>query len=245
MGSSKEADMKTIGLIGGMSWWSTAQYYRIINQEINKRLGGLHSAKIIMYSVDFETIEKMQREARWDDATSMMVDAAKKLENAGADCVVICTNTMHKTAGDVQKNISIPLLNITDATAERINAKGMKKVGLLGTKYTMTQDFYSDRLSEKFGIETIVPGNEDIETVNDIIYRELCLGDINQSSKKKIIEIIDGLADDGAEGVILGCTELPLLVTQEDVNIPLFDTTQIHAEYAVEFALKDYNPKNS
>lgn len=228
-----------------MSWWSTAQYYRIINQEINKRLGGLHSAKIIMYSVDFETIEKMQREARWDDATSMMVDAAKKLEIAGADCVVICTNTMHKTAGDVQKNISIPLLNITDATAERIKAKGMKKVGLLGTKYTMTQDFYSDRLSEKFGIETIVPGNEDIETVNDIIYKELCLGEINQSSKKKIIEIIDGLADDGAEGVILGCTELPLLVTQEDVNIPLFDTTQIHAEYAVEFALKDYNPKNS
>jgi len=243
IGLTKEADMKTIGLIGGMSWLSTAEYYRIINQEVNKRVGGLHSAKILMYSVDFDTIEKMQTEGRWDDATNMLVDIAIKLENGGADCIVICTNTMHKIADDVQKNVSIPLLNIVDATAERIKAKGLKKVGLLGTKFTMKEDFYRGRLYKNFGIETIIPGDEDIKTVNDIIYKELCLGKINQSSKDKIIKIINGLADNGAEGVILGCTELPLLVKQEDVNIPLFDTTQIHAEYAVEYALKDFAPK--
>lgn len=239
-GSTKDAGMKTIGLIGGMSWLSTAEYYRIINQEVNRKLGGLHSAKIIMQSFDFDTIEKMQAEGRWDDATNTLVDSAIKLENGGADCIVICTNTMHKVADDVQKNISIPLLNIVDATAERIEAKGLKRVGLLGTRYTMTEDFYKGRLSEKFGIEVLVPGNDDINTVNDIIYKELCLGKINQSSRDKIIEIINGLADSGAEGVILGCTELPLLVKQEDTEIPLFDTTQIHAEYAVEYALKDF-----
>jgi len=239
IGSTKEADMKTIGLIGGMSWLSTAEYYRIINQEVNRKLGGLHSAKIIMQSFDFDTIEKMQTEGRWDDATNALVDSAIRLEDGGADCIVICTNTMHRNADDVQRNISIPLLSIVDATAERIEANGLKRVGLLGTRFTMTEDFYKRRLSEKFGIEVLVPGNEDVETVNDIIYKELCLGEINQSSKERIIEIINGLVDSGAEGVILGCTELPLLVKQEDIKIPLFDTTQIHAEYAVEYALKD------
>ncbi len=242
-GSTKEADMKTIGLIGGMSWLSTAEYYRIINQEVSDRGGGLHSAKIIMYSVDFDTIEKMQTEGRWDDATNMMVDVAMRLEAGGADCIVICTNTMHKVAGDVQENISVPLLSIVDATAEKINAKELKKVGLLGTKFTMTEDFYKGRLSEKYGIEVIVPDDEDITTVNDIIYKELCAGKINQPSKDKLIEIINRLADNGAEGVILGCTELPLLVKQEDVDVPLFDTTQIHAEYAVEYALEDFAPE--
>jgi aspartate racemase len=237
--STKEANMKTIGLIGGMSWLSTAEYYRIINQEVNKREGGLHSAKIIMYSVDFDTIERMQTEGRWDEAANMLVDIARKLETGGADCIVICTNTMHRVADDVQKGIDIPLLNIVDATAERIKAKGLKKVGLLGTRYTMKEDFYRGRLSREYGIEAIVPGNEDINTVNNIIFKELCLGNINRSSKDQIIEIINSLADGGAEGVILGCTELPLLVKQEDVSIPLFDTTQIHAEYAVEYALRD------
>lgn len=241
--TAKEVNMKTIGLIGGMSWLSTAEYYRIINQEVNERLGGLHSAKIILYSVDFDSIEKMQSEGRWDDATNTMVECAKKLENAGADCVLICTNTMHKTAGDVQKNISIPLLSIIDATAERINEKGLKKVALLGTEYTMKEDFYKGRLSNEFGIEVIVPDEENITVVSDIIYNELCKGQINLSSKRKLIEIINDLSARGAEGVILGCTELPLIVKQEDVDIPLFDTTQIHAEYAVKYALGEYSQK--
>jgi aspartate racemase len=238
-GQAKEGDMKTIGLLGGMSWWSTAEYYRIINEEVGKKLGGLHSAKIIMLSVDFDTIEKMQSEGRWGDATDMLVDGAKKLEAGGADCIVICTNTMHKIADDIQKNISIPVLSIVDATGERIQAMGLKRVALLGTKFTMTEDFYKGRLSDKFGIDVLVPDEDGVETVNDIIYKELCVGNINQSSKEKLIDIINGLADRGAEGVILGCTELPLLVKQEEVKIPLFDTTQIHAEYAVEYALKD------
>jgi aspartate racemase len=237
--STKEVDLKTIGLLGGMSWWSTIEYYRIINDEVGKKLGGLHSAKIIMLSVDFDTIDKMQNEGRWDDATDMLVDGAKKLEAGGADCIVICTNTMHKIADDVQKNISIPVLSIVDATAEKIQEKGLKRVVLLGTKFTMTEDFYKGRLSDKFGIDVLIPDEEGVETVNDIIYKELCMGNINQSSKEKLIDIIDGLADRGAEGVILGCTELPLLVKQEDVKIPVFDTTQIHAEYAVDYALKD------
>ena len=238
--STNNSDIKTIGLIGGMSWLSTVEYYRIINQEVSERLGGLHSAKIIMYSLDFDTIEQMQREGRWGDATNVMVDSAKILENGGADCILICTNTMHKTADDVQKNISIPLLSIIDATAERIKANGIRKVGLLGTKYTMTEDFYKGRLSKEFGIEVLVPDTDDINAVNYIIYNELCVGNISLSSKNKVIEIINGLADNGAEGVILGCTELPLLVKSEDVDIPLFNTTKIHAEYAVEYALKDF-----
>ena len=237
--TTREANLKTIGLIGGMSWYSTAEYYRIINEEVNKAEGGLHSAKIIMYSVDMDTVEKMQTEGRWNDATDMMVNCAKKLEKAGADCIVICTNTMHKTADAVQKNISIRLLNIIDITGENIKTNGFKKVGLLGTKYTMKDDFYKGRLSSKFGIEVIVPDDDNVTVVNDIIYEELLRGNINQTSKGKVIEIIKGLSDKGAEGVILGCTELPLLVKQKDVNIPLFNTTQLHAEYAAKFALQD------
>lgn len=237
--ATNNSDIKTIGLIGGMSWLSTLEYYRIINQEVSERLGGLHSAKLIMYSLDFDAIEQMQREGRWGDATNVMVDSAKILENGGAECILICTNTMHKTADDVQKNLSIPLLSIIDATAEKIILSRMSKVGLLGTKYTMTEDFYKGRLSDEFGIEVLVPDTEEINDVNDIIYNELCVGNISLSSKNKVIEIINSLADRGAEGVILGCTELPLLVKSEDVDIPLFNTTEIHAEYAVDYALKD------
>jgi len=237
--SEDNSEIRIIGLIGGMSWLSTIEYYRIINQEISDRLGGLHSAKIIMISLDFDTIEKMQTEGRWADATDIMVDSAKKLENGGADCVLICTNTMHKTADDVQNNISIPLLSIIDATAEKVKEKRMKKVGLLGTRYTMTDDFYKGKLYKEYGIEALVPDAKNISVVNDIIYKELCVGTISPSSKNKIIEIIYGLKKDGAEGIILGCTELPLLVKSEDVDVPLFNTTEIHAQYAVEYALKD------
>ncbi len=195
-----------------------------------------------MYSVDMDTIEKMQTEGRWGEATYMMVDCAKKLEKSGADCIVICTNTMHKTADAVQKNVSIPLLNIIDITWKKIKARGLKRVGLLGTKYTMKENFYKGRLSNKFGIEVVVPDDNNITVINDIIYKELLRGNINQTSRDKAIGIINGLSGNGTEGVILGCTELPLLVKQEDVNIPLFDTTQLHAGYAADFAIPNLHP---
>jgi len=235
--------MKTIGLIGGMSWESSLEYYRIINETVKEKLGGLHSAKSIMYSVDFEAIEKLQHQGKWDDATKLMIDAAQRVEKAGADFVIICTNTMHKMADEIQKSIKIPLLHIADATAQRIAEQGLKKIGLLGTKFTMEEDFYKGRLISKFGFEVIIPNEGERQIVHDVIYNELCVGQIKQSSKYRFRQIIENLIADGAEGIILGCTEVPLLVEQDDSDVPLFDTTNIHAQAAVEHAIEIGNQK--
>jgi aspartate racemase len=231
--------MKTIGLIGGMSWESSLEYYRIINERMKQKLGGLHSAKSLMYSVDFEEIEKLQQLGKWGEATKLMIDAAQRIERGGADFVVICTNTMHMMAEEMQKNIKIPLLHIVDATAEKIRASGNKKVGLLGTKFTMEEHFYKGRLIEKYNLEVIIPDEAERRFVHDVIYKELCLGSIQQNSKNRFKTIIDNLSKKGAQAVILGCTEIPLLIKQEDVSVPLLDTTRIHAESAVDFALAD------
>lgn len=230
--------MKTIGLIGGMSWESSLEYYRIINEEVKKQVGGLHSAKSLMYSVDFAEIEQLQHNGEWDKATQLMVDAAKNLEKGGADFVIICTNTMHKMAKAVEEAISIPLLHIADPTAQAIKTQNLTKVALLGTKYTMEQDFYKGRLIDNFGLDVIVPDDADRQIIHDVIYDELCLGSIRIESKKKFMEIIEKLQKDGAQGVILGCTEVGLLIKQEDVTIPVFDTTLVHAVAAVNLALE-------
>lgn len=230
--------MKTIGLIGGMSWESSLEYYRIINETVKKELGGFHSAKSIMYSVDFAEIETLQHQARWDELTRVMVQAAQTLEKAGAGMILICTNTMHKMADDVQNNINIPLLHIADATAQVIQEKGLQNIGLLGTKYTMEQDFYKGRLTDKYGLNILIPADNDRKMIHDVIYDELCLGKIQESSKTEYIKIINDLIQDGAEGVILGCTEIPLLIKQKDVPVPVLDTARIHAEKAVMEALK-------
>ncbi|MCK4281034.1 MAG: aspartate/glutamate racemase family protein [Candidatus Lokiarchaeota archaeon] len=230
--------MKKIGLIGGMSWESSLEYYRIINETVKQKLGGLHSAECIMYSVDFDEIEKLQHQGKWEDLTKIMIDCAQRLEKAGANVIIICTNTMHKMAGEVESSINIPLLHIADATAEKIKEKSFKKVGLLGTKFTMEEDFYKGRLIEKHDIEVIIPNSEEMQIVHDIIFDELCLGIIKETSKEQYKKIILNLAEKGAEGVILGCTEIPLLIKQEDVEVPLFDTTKIHAEFAVDYAIK-------
>jgi aspartate racemase len=230
--------MKTIGLIGGMSWESSLEYYRIINEKVKKELGGLHSAQSLMYSVDFEIIKILQHEGKWDELTTIMIDAAKRLEKGGAEMIVICTNTMHKMANEVQESINLPLIHIADTTAQSIKDLNLKKVGLLGTKFTMEQDFYKGRLTEKHGLDVIIPNDEDRELVHKIIYNELCLGNVKDSSKKEYIRIIESMVKNGAEGVILGCTEIPLLIKKEDVSIPIFDTTTIHAEHAVLQAIK-------
>lgn len=230
--------MKIIGLIGGMSWESSLEYYKILNETVKKKLGKLHSAKTILYSVDFEPIKVLQHEGKWDELTNIMIDAAKSLEKSGADLLLICTNTMHKMAGDIEKNISIPLLHIADATAFAIKNQKLKKVALLGTKFTMEQDFYKGRLKEKHNLDVLIPDNEDRDLVHKIIYNELCLGNIKSSSKNEYIRIINKLVENGAEGIILGCTEIPLLIKQNDVSVPIFDTTSIHAEMAVDQALK-------
>ncbi|NOQ25038.1 MAG: amino acid racemase [Bacteroidales bacterium] len=230
--------MKTIGLIGGMSWESSLEYYRIINEKVKKELGGLHSAQSLMYSVDFENIKNLQHEGKWDDLTTIMIDAAKRLEKGGADIIVICTNTMHKMAEDIQNNIDLPLIHIADTTAQAIKELKLNKIGLLGTKFTMEQDFYKGRLTEKHGLSVVIPNNEDRDIVHKIIYNELCQGNIKDSSKKEYIRIIENMVKNGAEGVILGCTEIPLLIKQGDVNVPVFDTTTIHAEQAVLQAIK-------
>ena len=229
--------MKTFGLIGGMSWESSSEYYRIINETVRERLGGLHSAECIMYSADFEQIENLQHQGKWEELTKLMLNFAQKLEGAGADFIVICTNTMHKMAEEVENNTNIPLLHIADATAGRIIDKGLGKLGLLGTNFTMEEDFFKKRLEEKYNIEVISPSQNDREIIDSVIYHELCLGIIKQSSKEKYKEVINRLISDGADGVILGCTEIPLLVSQGDVEMPVFDTTTIHAKSAVEFAL--------
>ena len=223
--------MKTIGLIGGMSWESTVTYYQVINETIKKQLGGLHSAKCILYSVDFDEIEKYQAGGEWDKSADILSEAAQALERAGADYIVICTNTMHKVAPEIGRRIHIPILHIADMTAAELQKQGIKKVGLLGTKYTMRQDFYKNILIEQ-GIEVVIPNDADVDVVNRIIYDELCLGKISEQSKDIYLDIIMKLAQDGAQGIILGCTEIGLLVRQSDTDIPLFDTTLIHAEQA-------------
>ncbi|MEG7379098.1 aspartate/glutamate racemase family protein [Bacillus subtilis] len=228
--------MKTIGLIGGMSWESSAEYYRIINEEIKKKLGGLHSAKCLLYSVDFKEIEHYQSEGAWDQAGAALGEAARSLEKAGADFIVICTNTMHKVIGYIQEMITIPILHIADATADQITRQGIRSVGLLGTKYTMEQDFYRSRI-ESHDINVIVPSDEERELINHIIYQELCLGEIKQSSRNMYKKMINHLVDRGAEGIILGCTEIGLLVKAEDSEVPLFDTAFIHAQTAVNTSL--------
>ena len=223
--------MKTIGLIGGMSWESTVTYYQVINETIKKQLGGLHSAKCILYSVDFDEIEKYQVSREWDKSADVLSEAAQALERAGADYIVICTNTMHKVAPEIGRRIHIPILHIADMTAAELQKQGIKKVGLLGTKYTMRQDFYKNILIEQ-GIEVVIPNDADVDVVNRIIYDELCLGKISEQSKDIYLDIIMKLAQDGAQGIILGCTEIGLLVRQPATDIPLFDTTLIHAEQA-------------
>ncbi len=229
--------MKTIGLLGGMSWESTALYYKQINEEIKKQLGGLHSAKVVIYSVDFDEIEKLQHQGKWDETAKILSEAAKNIQNASADFLVICTNTMHKVAPTIQEHIDIPILHIANATGKKLQEEGIKRVGLLGTAFTMQQDFYKDTIQTNFDIEVIVPIEEDIKIVHKIIYEELCLGTIKESSKKEYLRIIDSLSSQGAQGVILGCTEIGMLVSQEDTQIKLFDTTYIHAIEAVNKAL--------
>jgi aspartate racemase len=229
--------MKTIGLIGGMSWESSSEYYRIINQEVKERLGGLHSAKCILYSVDFDDIEVCQRNGEWESAARILTDAAQSLEAAGADFIVICTNTMHKVADSINSSIHIPLLHIADVTAQQVLAKGIETIGLLGTKYTMEQDFYKSRL-ESQGISVLIPEEADRVIVNAVIYNELCLGQISEKSRAMYKRIIEDLAGQGAEGIILGCTEIGLLVKPEDSRVPVFDTTLLHAIGAVNYALE-------
>lgn len=229
--------MKTIGLIGGMSFESTIPYYKIINERVNEKLGGLHSAKIILYSVDFNEIEKCQSNNEWEKSAQILGDAARNLEKAGADFIVICTNTMHKVADLIQKMINIPIVHIAEATAEKLKENNIKKVILLGTKYTMQQDFYKEKIREA-GIDVIIPEGNDIETVNSIIYDELCVGIIKEESKKKYIDIINKLKKKGASGVILGCTEIGLLINQKDTDIKVFDTTYIHAIKAADKSIE-------
>ena len=223
--------MKTIGLLGGMSWESTVTYYQIINETIKEKLGGLHSARILLYSVDFAEIEKCQAEGDWEKSADILSEAARNLEKAGADFIVICTNTMHKVAPEIQDRIHVPVMHIAEATAEVLKENQITKVALLGTKYTMTQDFYKKKLEEN-GITVLIPDEKSIEIVNRVIYDELCLGMISSGSREQYLKIIDALALKGAQGVILGCTEIGLLVHQEDTSLPVFDTTQIHARKA-------------
>ena len=230
--------MKTIGLIGGMSWESTVTYYQIINEVIKDKLGGLHSAKCILYSVDFEEIEECQKNGDWDRSAEILGKVALSLEKAGADFIVICTNTMHKVVSEIKKYTKLPILHIAEMTAIELKKAGIKKIGLLGTKYTMQQDFYKQILIDN-GIEVVIPNSKDIEIVNSVIFNELCLGKIKKESKDKYLRIIENLSKDGAEGIILGCTEIGLLVKQEDTDIPLFDTTSIHATSAALYAIEE------
>jgi aspartate racemase len=229
--------MKTIGLLGGMSWESTLNYYREINQGVKKALGGLHSAKIAMYSVDFQPIEELQRAGDWAATAKILSEAAEGIQAAGADFLLICTNTMHKVAPEIEKAIDIPLLHIADATAEVLGKKGIRNVGLLGTAFTMEQQFYRGRLAEKYGFQVFVPNADDKKIVHSVIFEELCLGKIRETSKVHFLRIIEDLAAQGAEAVILGCTEIGILVNQADTGVPLLDTTIIHARKAVEYAL--------
>ena len=230
--------MKTIGLIGGMSWESTVTYYKLMNQEVKNRLGGFHSAKILLYSVDFAEIEELQRKGEWEKSGELLADVAQWLEQAGVDMILIGTNTMHKVAQQVRESIRVPLVHIAEATADELHRHNIKKVALLGTKYTMQQQFYRGKL-EAAGLTVLVPDEEEMEQVNHIIFQELCMVIQSTPSKEVLLSVVERLAEKGAEGVILGCTELGLLLQQEDSHLPLFDTTDIHAKAAVKLALDD------
>lgn len=231
--------MKTVGLLGGMSWESTQTYYRLINEGVKQSLGSLHSAKIALYSVDFQEIELLQHAGKWDEAGRVLGEAAERVEAAGADFFVLCTNTMHKVAPLIEEKIGIPLLHIADATAEEITKAGIKTVGLLGTRFTMEEDFYRGRLEERHGLRVLIPDEDGREIVHRVIYEELCLGKIKSQSRESYVEVIARLANQGAEAVILGCTEISLLVNAESCPIRVFDTTEIHAKKAVEWATAD------
>ncbi len=229
--------MKTIGLIGGMSWESTVSYYRLINEGVKHALGGLHSARLLLYSVDFHDIEGLQRSADWDAAGALLADAARALERGGADCIVLCTNTMHKVAGQIEAAVAIPMLHIADATGMAIRHAGLSRVGLLGTRFTMEQDFYRERLIARHGLEVLIPGEAERARVHQVIYEELCLGRIEASSREAYRQVIAELAARGAQAIILGCTEISLLLDASDASVPLFDTTAIHAQAALSWAL--------
>lgn len=226
--------MKTIGLLGGMSWESTVLYYQLLNEGVREKFGGLHSAKIILFSVDFAEIEQLQVTGQWQQAGEQLAAAAVGLERAGADMVLICSNLMHKVAPVIEAEISVPLLHIADAAGTEIKRQGLKKVGLLGTRYTMEEDFYCQRLFDRFGIEVLIPGIEERELVHRVIFEELCCGKLSAESRRSYLEIIEQLGARGAEGVVLGCTEIPLLVSAEDVDLPLFNTAALHAAFALE-----------
>ena len=229
--------MKTIGMIGGMSWESTVTYYKLINEAVKNTLGGFHSAKCLLYSVDFHEIEECQTNGEWEKGGDILAAAAGNLEKSGADFIIICTNTMHKVADQIQSKISIPILHIAEATADELHINNISKVALLGTKYTMQQDFYKSKLLER-GLQVFIPEEEDVELINSVIFNELCMGVISEKSKEDFLRIIQYLADRGAEGIILGCTEIGLLINQADTAIPLFDTAYIHAIKASQFAME-------
>jgi aspartate racemase len=229
--------MKTMGLIGGMSWESTLLYYRLVNEDVRARLGGLHSAKTLLYSVDFEPIERMQAAGRWEEAGEVLAEAAGRLERGGADFLVLCTNTMHKVAPAIEARVRIPLLHIADATGEAIRAAGLRRVGLLATRFTMEQPFYRERFQQRAGVEVLVPSERDRALVHRVIYEELCLGNVRPESRAAYRAIVDALVAEGAQGIILGCTEVCMLLSQADVPVPVFDTTAIHARAAVDRAI--------
>lgn len=233
--------MKTLGLLGGMSWESTQLYYQIINQTVRERLGGLHSAKIILYSNDFQEIVYLQKQNRWQEAGSILAEQALALREQGAEAIVLCTNTMHSVEPAIEAALDIPLLHIVDPTAQAIKRKGMQNIGLLGTRFTMGQTFFSDRLHNQYGIKVLTPGEPDREVLDSIIYNELCQGQIFDSSRKTLCRIIDQLMENGAEGIVLGCTEITMLISQDDTSAPLFDTTALHAQSAAAWALSDEN----
>jgi aspartate racemase len=229
--------MKTIGLLGGMSWESTLDYYKLINQQVSKSLGGFHSAKIVMISVDFALLEENMSKGNWSACAQILVSAGQKIEKAGADCLLICTNTLHKVAPEVEKAITIPLLHIADAAGKTLVEQDISVIGLLGTRFTMEEDFYRRRLAEKFGLEVFVPPTEDRKIIDDIIFKELCMGKIDTNSRQEYLRIMEALKNRGAEAILLGCTEIAMLVDKEHTDIPLFDTTAIHAATAVKFSL--------
>ena len=239
--SSSESQMKTIGIIGGVSWVSSIEYYRLMNEMVNKQLGGLHSAKILMYSIEFGNFsdeERLAEKGDWSLLNRTMIDAAQRLKRGGADFIVIASNTLNSRADDIQENVQIPVLHIADATGEKVNKSGIKTVALLGTKYTMEQNFYRDRLEKKYGLMVITPNETEREYINSVIFDELCAGKMYNKSRERFVQIINRLVDeDGVQGVILGCTEIPLLIKQRDVKVPVFDTMTIHAEAAVKYAL--------
>lgn len=239
--SSNESQMKTIGIIGGVSWVSSIEYYRLMNEMVNKELGGLHSAKILMYSIefgDFSNEERLAEKGDWSLMNKTIFGAAQSLKRGGADFIVIASNTVNSLADDIQEKVQIPVLHIADATGEKVNKSGIKTVALLGTTYTMEQKFYRDRLEKKYGLKVIIPNDTEREYINSVIFDELCAGKIYNESRERFVQIINRLVDeDGAQGVILGCTEIPLLIKQKDVKVPVFDTTTIHSEAAVKYAL--------